>query len=137
MRSADRQNQPQRETVQAAWGNDDILRLQRDLDGLYQQQTDAVEKMAGAKATLEFGSDRRKEALSDAVFAIRQKDPETSNADAEHRARNSQGYKQRMEQLYRDECTAEAVVQNWAIIKDRIEVLRSYLSLENAKLRIL
>lgn len=123
--------------AQPVEGYDKIDEVQHELDKLRDMMAQEVETYAKARATGAFASDRRKEALSDAFVAIQGQDPEASASSLEHRARASKGYKDRMSGLYRDEVVAESIIANWKVMEMRLDVLRGYLSIENAKLKLL
>lgn len=123
--------------VQPVAGYDHIEEIQRELDKLRDQMAESVDTFAKARATQSFASDRKKDALSNAVVALHQSNPEDSNAALEHKARASTLYKTTVAQLYKDEVLSESIIANWRIMENRLDVLRSYLSIENAKLKLL
>ena len=105
------------------------LRMERLLDALDKE----AEAYANARQITEFASDRRKTALADAFTAIQSNDPEASATAAEHRARASQGYKDKMKQLMQDHMKAETVLANYDVLKTRLDVARSLLAVERVK----
>lgn len=137
MRSADRTSTQHPGSVAPTGDYSEICRIQSDMDKLREQMAEEVESYGKARAILEFSSERRKEALSDAFCAIQATDPEASASSLEHRARNSKGYKARIESLLGAEMTAQTARACYELMQVRLDVLRSNLAIERAKLEIL
>lgn len=91
---------------------------------------DMVGRVAVARQTREFDSDRRKNALSSAVRDVLAAKPELSMSAAEHLARSSKTYEASMKRLAADMVSAEHIVAEWEATKCRFEAARSLLSVQ-------
>jgi len=111
-----------------------IADLQRRMEKLLDEMDQHAAAYSSARQVQEFGSDRRKTALADAFAAIMDKDPELSATAAEHRARSSTAYKDRMRELQKDYLCAENAITLWQLLSTRLDVARSLLACERAKL---
>lgn len=111
-----------------------IAELQHRMEKLLTDMDNEVPNYAKARQITEFSSDRRKSALADAFTAILSGDPEASAASAEHRARASTLYKERMKSLTQEHLAAETSLALYELLKTRLEVARSLLACERAKL---
>lgn len=98
------------------------------LDKLLEDMARNYKAYGDSKAALEFSGDRRKEALADAFVAIRDKNPEEAAGSAEHRARNSPRYKERLAALLADEMAAESTKNWYELLRIRVEVARSRMA---------
>lgn len=111
-----------------------IADLQRRMEKLLDDLDQHAPAYSSARQIQEFSSDRRKSALADAFAAILANDPEASATAAEHRARASKGYKDRMQELQRDYLCAENAITLYNLLSTRLDVARSLLAIERVKL---
>lgn len=124
------------DTVQPV-NHEEFAELSQRLDGLLEEMGRTAPAYSDAKAALEFSADRRKQALADAFVAIREANPEEAAGSAEHRARNSKGYKEAISRLYRDEITAEVSKNHFELLRIRVDVARSQLAVHRALIGLL
>lgn len=111
-----------------------IAELQRRMESLLSELDKEMPSYAKARQVAEFSSDRRKSALADAFAAILAIDPETSATAAEHRARASTLYKDRMKALTHDHLSAENSLALYELLKTRLDIARSLYAMERTKL---
>lgn len=94
-----------------------------------------VEKVAKARQIQDYDSDRRKNTLATFVCAEMDKEKGLSVSMAEHRARCSRGYEDRMRSLVQDALAAETDIAQWEVHKLRWETARSLLSIQKQLVR--
>lgn len=111
-----------------------IAELQQRMEKLLTELDREAVNYANARQCQEFMSDRKKSALADAFTGIQQTDPEASATSLEHRARASGLFKDKMKDLMRDYLIAETRLANYDLLKTRLDVARSLLAVERAKL---
>ena len=111
-----------------------IADLQRRMEKVLDELDKLSPDYASARQCQEFIGDRKKTALADAFTAILGADPEASATSAEHRARASTLYKDRMKGLQADHLKAETVIATYALLNTRLDVARSLLAIERVKL---
>lgn len=111
-----------------------IAELQRRLERLLDEMDADGEAYAKARQCQEFIGDRKKTALGEAFQAILTGDPEGSATSIEHRARASTLYRDRMKALQAEYMTAENCITLFNLRQTRLDVLRSLLACERAKL---
>lgn len=111
-----------------------IAELQHRMEKLLDEMDKHAPAYAKARQVLEFGSDRRKSALADAFAGILAHDPECSATAAEHRARASTLWKERMKGLTEECLNAETARTMYELLQTRLDVARSLLAVERAKL---
>lgn len=111
-----------------------IADLQQRMEKLLDELDKGAEAYAKACQVCDFVGDRRKSILGDAFCAIRDADPEESATAAEHRARASAGFKSHMKQLVADHLNAETVKAHYHILQTRLDVARTFLTVERTKL---
>lgn len=103
------------------------------------EQCDALEaltdRVAKARQIQDYDSDRRKNTLATFVCAEMDKEKGLSVSMAEHRARCSRGYEDRMRSLVQDALTAETDIAQWEVHKLRWETARSLLSIQKQLVR--
>lgn len=111
-----------------------IAELQHRMEKLLTELDQSAQPFASAKQVVEFTGDRKKTALGEAFTTILTTDPECSATAAEHRARASLGYKERMKAIMADHLKAETAIAHFDILKTRLDIARSLLAVERAKL---
>lgn len=111
-----------------------IAGIQFQMEKLLTELDRQAPHYAKARTVSEFMSDRRKSALADAFCAIRDADPEESATAAEHRARASKAFKEKTHELIKDQLNAETAIATYHVLQTRVEVARSLLAIERAKL---
>lgn len=106
-------------------------RMERLLDDLDKQ----AEAYANARQVTEFVSDRRKSILAEAFCSVKaQTSAELSAVETEHRARALVTFKDSMKALIRDQLNAETVIANYHVLQTRLDVARSFMAIERAKI---
>lgn len=108
--------------------------LQERMETLLDEMDREAPAYAKARQISEFMGDRRKAALSDAFVSIRDGDPEESAGAAEHRARASKGYKDKMQELMKDQLSAETTMTNYHLLQSRLDIARSLYACERTKI---
>jgi len=127
-------SQPSLEQRQHGADFSTISDLQRHMEKLLDELDQQAPHYAKARTISEFMGDRRKSALANAFCAIRKEDPEESATAAEHRARASSGFKEKTIELFKDHLNAETAIATYHVLQTRVEVQRSLLAIERAKL---
>ncbi len=111
-----------------------VTELQYDMEKLLNELDAQAIPYAKACQVSEFLSDRRKSALADAFVAIRSTDAECGAGEAEHRARASAGFKEAMKSLIKAEIDAQTTKTLFHVLQTRLDVKRSFLACERAKI---
>jgi hypothetical protein len=111
-----------------------IADLQHRMERLLDELDASAPHYAKAMQILEFTGDRRKSAVSDAFVAVRIGSAEISATECEHRARSSAGYKEKMKELMKEQLHAETAKTHHHLLQTRLDVARSQLACERAKI---
>lgn len=111
-----------------------IAELQCRMEKLLDELDKGAEAYAKACQVCDFVGDRRKTILADAFVVVQSNDSECSATAAEHRARSLQTFKEAMKQLTTQHLNAETVKANYHILQTRLDVARTFLTVERTKL---
>lgn len=111
-----------------------IADLQRRMELLLDELDQGAETYAKACQICDFMGDKRKTILADAFCAIRAANPEESATAAEHRARASASFKSHMKALIAEHLNAETVKTTYHVLQTRLDVARTFLTVERVKL---
>lgn len=113
----------------------DLYNATKEADALSRKLMGMADELADAQVVVKFDSERRHAALSRAVLAAFKAGADSS-AKAEHVARGSSGYEADMKSLADALALAERTRIAFDTIKIRLEVLRSMISAEKAKMEL-
>ena len=108
--------------------------LQRRMENLLNEMDANADAYAKARQCQEFIGDRKKTVLGEAFQAVLATAPELSATAAEHRARASTLYKDRMKQLEQDHLIAETAIATYNLLTTRLEIARSLMAVEREKM---
>lgn len=113
----------------------DLYNATKEADALSRKLMGMADELADARVVMEFTGERRHAALSRAVLAAF-KNGSDSSTRAEHEARGSSSYTLDMKSLADAMALAERVRITFETTKIRLDVLRSMISAEKAKMEL-
>lgn len=111
-----------------------IADLQQQMEKLLSEMDRRADSYAKARQCREFIGDRKKAILGRCFVFQQDSDTECSATAAEHRARASATFKSEMQDLIRESGAAETEIVHNEILRTRLEVCRSWLAIERAKM---